>query len=65
LATTDHPIPTPAAPEAVNLHLAGGRWEASCPACGYVLAWATEQDVLEVLAARATICPICQGGTAA
>jgi hypothetical protein len=44
---------------AVNLHLAGTRWEGSCPDCGYALCWADDQELAERLAARATTCPIC------
>jgi hypothetical protein len=48
--------PTEAAP---NVHLNGGRWEASCPGCGYVLAWAGNHEALDAMSARVTGCPIC------
>jgi Zn finger protein HypA/HybF involved in hydrogenase expression len=64
MATTNVLTLDPAA-AAVNIHLTDDRWEASCPACGYVLAWATEQDVLDTLAARVTVCPICHPTEAA
>jgi hypothetical protein len=44
----------------VNVHLDRGRWEASCSGCGYVLAWATSQQVLDTLVVRVTTCPICK-----
>jgi hypothetical protein len=65
LATTDHLIAVADDAPAVNLHLDRGRWEASCPGCGYVLAWADHQELAERLATRVTTCPICRGGTAA
>jgi hypothetical protein len=49
------------AAEPVNVHLDRGRWEASCPGCGYLLAWATDQAVLDALIGRVTGCPICRG----
>ena len=49
---------------ALNIHLTGNRWEADCPGCGYILAWATEQDTLDTMAGRITICPICHQGAA-
>jgi hypothetical protein len=58
MATTDTLTLDPAA-AAVNVHRDRGRWEASCPDCGYILAWATDQQVLDTLATRITICPIC------
>jgi predicted RNA-binding Zn-ribbon protein involved in translation (DUF1610 family) len=48
--------PPPAPPAA--LHLLGGAWVASCPACGYQLTSARRQDRCERRAARMT-CPIC------
>lgn len=43
----------------VNVHLDHGRWAADCPGCGYTLAWAAEQDVLDRLVTRVAGCPIC------
>jgi Zn finger protein HypA/HybF involved in hydrogenase expression len=63
MATTDVLTLDPAEPARCNFHLHQGRWEASCPACGYILAWAAEQDALDRLVTRVTGCPIC-GGTA-
>jgi hypothetical protein len=45
--------------QAVHLYLTRDRWEASCPDCGYTLAWAIEQEVLDGMVARATLCPVC------
>jgi hypothetical protein len=51
----------PADQPVVNVHLTAGRWEASCPGCGYVLCWAAEHDVLDCLVTRVAGCPICGG----
>jgi hypothetical protein len=40
------------------LHLPAGRWEASCPTCGFQLASATSQARCERRAAR-RVCPVC------
>jgi hypothetical protein len=47
------------AAEPVNVHLDRGRWEASCPGCGYTLAWAADQEALDRMVTRVTSCPIC------
>ena len=56
-----HDVLTPPADASAepNVHLTGDRWEASCPACGYVLAWARAQELLDTLVVRVTDCPIC------
>jgi hypothetical protein len=53
--TNQHPEPA--------LHLLGGIWIASCPACGYQLTSARAQARCERRAAR-RVCPVChQDGT--
>ena len=49
-------------PQSYALHLYCGRWEASCTACGYLIAEAKRQDRCERKAQRVT-CPICTGGS--
>jgi hypothetical protein len=48
----DDPHPQP------NLHLHAGWWQASCPACGYVMVEGRRQAQVERKAAR-TSCPVC------
>ena len=48
----------------VNVHLSGGRWEASCPGCGYVMAWAADQETLDGMVSRLAGCPVCTGAAA-
>jgi hypothetical protein len=40
------------------LHLLAGRWQASCPTCGYVLVDGRRQDRVE-RKARRLVCPVC------
>ena len=65
MATTDHPITTPPGRRRLgldqpqtNLFLHAGRWQATCPSCGYVLVQDWSQDKVERKAAR-TSCPVC------
>ena len=54
-----HPTPYPTRPgPAPSLHLLGGRWVASCPACGYQLATARAQARAE-RRGRRRACPVC------
>jgi hypothetical protein len=54
---TTRPPPSPAHEPA--LHLLGGIWIASCPACGFQLITARTQERCEQRASRRS-CPVCR-----
>ena len=65
MATTDHPITSPPGRRRVGLDqpqpnrfLHPGRWQATCPTCGYVLVVGRSQDRVEPTAAP-TSGPVC------